>query len=47
MTAVPQYCRYTIMTEPEIEGTPTEGKTTEAALSYKYPGTGTQVSKVD
>ena len=35
-----------MMTEPEIEWTPTEGKTTEAALSYKHPGTGAQVPKV-
>ena len=46
VTAVPQYCRCTMMTEPEIEWTPTEGKTTEAALSYKHPGTGAQVPKV-
>ena len=35
-----------MMTEPEIEWTPAEGKTTEAALSSKHPGTGAQVPKV-
>ena len=45
MNTAPQYCRCTIMTEPGINGL--QLKTTEAAISYKYPGAGTQVSKVD